>query len=161
MEVHMTEMTMPEAAPSRNPNQWKVIVAVIVLAILCCICILITGVLAYMGSQGKGPLASLQDILPPMGRSVVGDWSVYYEWNCTGNYFGPASMTFYADSTFAITEGTSPLYGRWAMSGNRVEFIFNDYPNAHYFGTVDDASTYMEGTMTNSDGGSGCWYASR
>jgi hypothetical protein len=157
----MTEMTMPEVSPSPRKNLWKTIVPVAIIVILCCLCLVVTGVLAYLGSQGKGPLASLQDILPPIGRSIAGDWAVYYDWSCTGNYSGPASMTFLSDSSFSITEGGSYSYGSWSMSGKNVDFIFDEYPNSHYIGAVNADSTSMEGTMTNSDGGSGCWYASR
>jgi hypothetical protein len=155
----MTEMTMPEAAPSSKKNPWKIIIPVLIVLLLCC-CILVVGVLAYMGSQGNGPFAFLQDIIPG-GKSVAGDWSVYYDWGCTGSYSGPASMTFQTDNTFTISESGSPSYGRWSMTGKTVEFIFDDYPNSDYIGTVDSASTYIQGTMTNSDGGSGCWYAQR
>jgi len=154
----MTEMTMPEVSGSRKPNQWKVIVAVVVIVIVCCIVFAVLGVLAYMGSQGNGPFAFIQDVLPA-GQSVTGDWYLYYDWGCTGEYYGPAVITFNSDLTFALSEGGDTSYGQWRISSNTIEFIFNDYPNAYYTGTVDQGDSYIEGTMTNTDGGSGCWYA--
>lgn len=157
----MTEMTMPETRETRNPNRWKVVVAVIVITIVCCAFILVTGVLFYLGTQGEGPLDFIQEILPPSGRSVTGNWEIFYDWGCTGEYSGPITLIFAPDQTFQVTEGGYTSYGNWDMSGDQVVFIFGEYPNTRYTGTVDPSSTSMQGTMTNRDGGSGCWYGNR
>ena len=157
----MTEMTMPEVPESRKRNQWKVPLAVLIIAVVGCLCLLVTGVLFYMGTQGDGPLAFLEDILPPTGRSLTGDWIIYYDWDCTGEYAGPITLSFYPDQTFSVTESGYSIPGTWGITDTRVDFIFDEYPNTHYIGTVDSASSHMEGTMSNLDGGSGCWYGDR
>lgn len=157
----MTEMTMPEDARSRNPNRWKLVITIIIIAIVGCICLVITGGLFWWGSTGEGPLAFIQELLPPSGRSVSGNWAVYYDWGCTGDYSGPITLEFGVDQTFLVTEAGYTSYGTWSMSGDQVVFIFDDPPNTQYIGMIDEESTFMEGTMGNRDGGSGCWYGNR
>ncbi len=155
----MTEMTMPEATPKGSGPRWNVIVPVAILLIVGCVCLIVTGVFTALGIQGKGFLSFLQEYVPVSNKAVVGDWAVFYDWGCTGTYAGPANMTFHEDLTFSIFEDAGSLAGRWEMSGKTVKFTFDEYPNSVYIGDLD--GTYMTGTMTNSDGGSGCWYANR
>ena len=157
----MTEMTMPEVPESQKRNRWKVPLAIVIIAVVGCLCLVVTGVLFYLGTQGDGPLAFLEDILPPTGRSLAGDWTLYYDWDCTGVYAGPLTISFNPDQTFSVTEGGYTSPGRWGITDTQVEFMFNDYPNTYYTGTIDPASTHMEGTMANSEGASGCWYGDR
>jgi hypothetical protein len=94
--------------------------------------------------------------------AIEGDWDIYYDWSCTGTYSGPAAFTFFYDFSFSVTEeGSDPSYGTWFTVGDYVDFTFNDDPFSHYIGTLDSSSTYMEGTMDNTAGGTGCWYAIR
>ncbi len=157
----MTEMTLPEEPESRSRNRWKVPLAVIIIAVVFCVCLAITIGLAIWGTQGGGPLRFLEDILPPTGKSLTGDWTLYYDWGCTGTPSGPITVSFYPDQTFSVTESGYTIPGTWGISDSRVDFIFDEYPNTHYIGTIDPGSTYMEGSMSNLDGGSGCWYAGR
>jgi hypothetical protein len=167
----MTDMPVtPEIPQPRKGANWKVIIPVAIAVVLCCICLVVVGVLAYMGTQGTGPLSMLASATPTPTRtpmpsatptvelSIVGDWDVYYDWNCTGTYAGPVLITFFYDQTFVLTEDTSSGYGMWSLAGNYLDFIFNDTPYAHYVGTVDYSYTYLEGTMDTTDGSSGCWY---
>jgi hypothetical protein len=157
----MTEMTMPDVPESRKRNKWKVPLAVVIIAVLFCLCLSITIVLAIWGTKGDGPLKFLKDILPPTGRSLTGDWTLYYDWDCTGEYAGPIILSFNSDQTFSVTESGYTSYGTWSITSTRVDFAFDEYPNTRYIGSVDSASTSMEGTMSNLDGGSGCWYGGR
>jgi hypothetical protein len=171
----MTEVNgptgLPEIPPPRKPTQWKIIIPVAIVVVLCCICLVVAGVLAYMGTQGNGPLAMLASPTPTQTptrtpsptpeMSVEGTWDLYYDWDCTGDYNGPATLTFYEDLTYSVYEGSSDTaYGTWFLVGDYIDFIFDESPNSNYVGTLSSDSS-MEGTMDNTDGGSGCWYAER
>jgi hypothetical protein len=158
----MTEMTnLPEAPAPRKPTPWKVIIPVAIVIIVCCLCIAVVGVLMYLGTQGSGPFASLANspILNSSSTSLVGDWDLYYDWSCSETYNGPATFSFAGDGTYSATEFDSVGYGTWTVQGSSVDFIYNDYPNAHYVGTLSGARA--EGTMSTSDGSNGCWYATK
>lgn len=161
----------PIAPPLPKPTPWKVIIPVAIAVILCCICLVIVGVLAYMGTQGTGPLSMLatatltptptKTLTPTLSVSVEGDWELYYSWDCS-SYSGPAEANFYSDYTYMLSEGGETTgYGTWYLAGDYIDFIFDDSPNAHYVGTLDYTGTYMEGTMDTTDGASGCWYANK
>ncbi len=152
----------------RKPTQWKVIIPIAIVVVLCCICLVVAGVLAYLGTQGSGPLAMLATATPTrtptrtptptLELSIAGDWDIYYDWDCDGDYQGPVFISYFEDNTFALTEDTETSYGTWYMVGTSVDFMFDEYPNAHYVGIMDPSYTYMDGTMTTSDDSSGCWY---
>lgn len=165
----MSEITeMPEAPQPRKPTQWKIIIPIAIVVVLCCICLVVVGVLAYMGMQGTGPLSMLATATPTRTPtktptpttelSIIGDWDIYYDWKCDGNYNGPVLITFFYDYTYVLTEDSDTGYGTWYIAGDYIDFIFDDYPNAHYIGTLDYSYTYMEGTMDTANGSSGCWY---
>lgn len=152
----------PPPPPPSKSTPWKVIIPVAIVVILCCLCLVVAGVLVYLGTQGSGPFASLQNNNPfDLGRSIVGDWDLYYSWDCTGSYSGPATVTFYSDGTYYAYEGTGGGYGTWNLTGNTVDYIYDTYPYANYVGTLDSTWTYLEGTMSTSDGSEGCFYASK
>jgi hypothetical protein len=161
----------PVVPPPPKPTQWKVIIPVAIVVILCCICLVVVGVLAYMGTQGTGPLSMLatatltptltptKTLTPTPEITIAGDWELYYSWDCS-SYNGPAMASFYADNTYLLSEGGSATgYGTWYLAGDYIDFIFDDYPNAHYVGSLDYTGAYMEGTMDTADGSNGCWYA--
>lgn len=171
----MTENTMsdvpPAPPPTRKPTQWKIIIPVAIVVVLCCICLVIAGVLAYMGTQGNGPLSMLAPATatptlaptrtpsPTPEQTLEGVWFINFDWDCTGAY-NSVAMTFFSDYTYWVEEDTT-ITGTWFTSGDYVDFIFDEYPNTHYVGTLDSAGTYMEGTMDNLDSMTGCWYATR
>jgi hypothetical protein len=158
---------------------WKIIIPVAVVVILCCICLVAVGGLAYLGMQGQGPLSMLATAtstatststptptkIPTrtptatLPLSIKGEWDLYYDWSCSGSYNGPASVTFYTDGTYYAIEGSSGGYGTWTLTGNALDYIYDDYPHAHYIGTVNSTGDYVEGTMSTDDGSNGCWYA--
>jgi hypothetical protein len=70
-------------------------------------------------------------------------------------------LTFFDDQTYMLSEGGEYFYGTWYLSGDYIDFMFDEYPNAFYVGTMYDNYTYMEGTMDTADGSSGCWYGYR
>lgn len=159
----MTEMTaMPEVPQPRKPAQWKVIIPVVLVLILCCLCIVASGVLMYLGTRGIGPLSSLANSpILSSSPSVVGDWDLYYDWSCSSSYSGPSTFSFDADGTYFAYEETGGAYGTWRVQGKTLDFMYDTSPNAHYIGTINDTGDYAEGSMSTSDGSSGCWYANK
>ncbi len=164
-------MTPPPPPPGKKPTQWKVIIPVAIVVVLCCICLVVVGVLYYMGTQGNGPLAMLATDTPTPRPTATdrptsteepsqessGDYimfTLYFSWGCTGEY-GEVPISFYED--YFMVEG--PEYGTWYVEDNYIEFMFDESPYSYYIGTIDEDGEYMEGTMSNDDGNSGCWYA--
>jgi hypothetical protein len=154
----MTDMVMPDLPQSIPPAPKKsnktVIIIVAVVVVLCCLCAIVGGVI-YFVTKDSGGLGSL------FGGTtdITGDWTVYFSWDCTGSY-SEGTLVFYDDDTFNVNSD-STLWGTWSVSGSSVDFMFDEYPNTHYIGTIDSTGDYMDGTMDNSDAMTGCWYASR
>jgi len=71
-----------EAPPPRKPTSWKTILPAVLVVLVGCLCILVAGVLMYLGTRGIGPLAALAySPVFSSSTSVVGEWDLYYEWN--------------------------------------------------------------------------------
>jgi hypothetical protein len=160
----MTEFPeIPAPPPPRKSTPWKIIIPIVVVVLLCCFCLAVVGVLVYLGTQGTGPFASLQNNNPFTGssQSITGDWDLYYTWDCSSSYNGPATVSFYTDGSYYAVEGDSGGYGTWTVTGSTLDYIYNDYPYAHYIGTLTSTRDYVDGTMSTSDGSSGCFYASK
>jgi hypothetical protein len=159
-------MDTPESPTTEKKTPWKIIIPVAILLVLCCICLVVVGVLGYMGTQGQGPLSSFlatatPTITPsPTPIPIIGDWDLYYDWSCDGNYNGPAYITFYDDYSFYLYEDSGDLSGTWYAQGDFVEFIFDGYPYADYTSS-QVSENYMEGDMITDDDQFGCWYAER
>lgn len=146
----------PPPPPPSKPFPWKIVIPiVIVVLLLCCLCLTVVGVVALFGS-GNGGLFSFGG-----SRSVVGDWNIYYSWDCTGSYNGPVLITFFENGNFEVIENSESSFGTWYVSGSTLDFTFDDYPNANYVGTLDSSRTYVKGTMSNLDNDSGCFYAQK
>ena len=66
----MTDITIPEIStqPSQNPKKTntKIIIIVGIVVVLCCLCLVLAGVLYYMGTKGTGPLAMLATDTPTL-----------------------------------------------------------------------------------------------
>ena len=157
----MTVMTeLPEAAPrSGKQIQWKVLLPVVIVLILGCVCIVMAGVFMYLGTQGIGPLSSLANSpIFSSAPSVIGDWDLYYDWDCTGTYSGPAIISFYADQSYFAAEDAGGAYGTWSVQGKTIDFQYDEFPNAHYTGSLESTGIHAEGTMSTAEGSRGCWY---
>jgi len=63
--------------------------------------------------------------------SPVGDWALYYDWGCSGEY-GISIMTVNADSTFTNDQGSS---GTWIEGKGIFMFNFNAPYRTTYSGT--------------------------
>ena len=97
--------------------------------------------------------------------SVVGIWTLNYDWGCNGPIAEPQSkLIFNSDGTF-LTQSENYMgkmetsAGKWTQTGNNVNWKYDNVPTV-YDGTVQmDA---MSGTMTISDTEiTGCWSAMR
>jgi hypothetical protein len=164
MEAPMTEYPeIPAPPPPRKRAAWKIIIPIVVIVLLCCLCLVVVGVLVYLGTQGNGPFASLQtnNPLQILSSSITGDWDLYYSWDCSDDYSGPATLTINSDGTFTAVEDTSGGSGTWTLSGDNLDYLYVGEPYAHYVGTVNSSRDYFEGTMTTADGGVGCFYANK
>jgi hypothetical protein len=168
----MTFSDVPQAPlPAVKKNNSKVIIIVAVVLVLCCLCLAVIGSLALWGSKGGGPLSMLATDTPTPTRtptrtptptveiSLVGDWTIYFSWDCTGDY-NNGDLTFYNDYTYNVNDD-STLWGTWFIVVDYVDFIFDEYPSTHYVGTLSSTGDYMEGTMDNLDEMTGCWYAEK
>jgi len=93
------------------------------------------------------------EIIVGTDPEVIGDWVVYYDWDCDGNQ-GTAVISFFVDHTFSDSQGGS---GIWDLNGSEIVWT---YPIAgvQYTGLV--AGNFMTGTMVNPVN-SGCWDAGR
>ena len=154
----MTDMVMPDlpqpVPPAPKKSNKTVIIIVAVVVVLCCLCSIVGGVIYFL-TKDTGGVTSLFS----GGTDITGDWTVYYSWDCTGDY-SYSDLAFYSDNTFNI-DNDAALWGTWSLSGSSVDFMFDEYPNTRYVGSIDSTGDYMDGTMSNYDDMSGCWYASR
>ncbi|MCS7011443.1 MAG: hypothetical protein NZL98_08740, partial [Anaerolineales bacterium] len=140
----MSEFSVPPPLPPPSkPFPWKIVIPVAVVLLLCCCCVVIAGVVFAMRSGEGNPFSFLQT----GSKSVTGDWDVYYSWGCAEDYSGPVLLTFYEDGSFQVFEDSQTSYGTWYISDDfTLEFIFDEYPNAHYVGILDSEWKYVEGT---------------
>lgn len=152
---------IPAPPPPRKRSAWKIIIPIVVIVLLCCLCLVVVGVLIYLGTQGSGPFASLQinNPLQILTSSITGDWDLNYNWDCSDEYSDPATLSFYSDGTFYVSEDTSGGSGTWTLNGDSLDYIYSEEPYAHYAGTVNSSRDYIEGTIATSDGGVGCFKA--
>ena len=81
-----------------------------------------------------------------------GAWTLYYDWNCTGNY-GAAQMMLNGDGTFTVAESET---GKWVMNEGKIMLHFDTGP-AVYSG--DFIGLAMVGISSTFQGLNGCWYA--
>ena len=97
--------------------------------------------------------------------TVVGDWTLYFDWGCTGTYYH-IPMTFRSDGTYGnhIFGGTCVM--KWVQVDGMILWQFippPEYPSL-FVGTWTGniAGNVMAGLMTNIDRNGvkkGCWYA--
>jgi hypothetical protein len=155
----MTDMIMPDLpqptppAPKKSNKTLIIIIAVVV--VLCCLCAIVGGVI-YFVTKDSGGVGSL---FGGGTTDITGDWVVHYSWDCTGTY-STGTLAFYSDDTFNV-DSDATLWGTWTLTGDNVDFMFDEYPNTHYIGALDSTGDYMSGTMDNADAMTGCWYADR
>ncbi len=116
----------------------------------------------YTGSTygWVNPIEFLATNEPP--ASVVGEWTLNYDWGCTGN-LNQAMLTFYSDGALSYhgeLENGDPETGttKWVQNGEAVSWDWSER-GATYDGTIDLGN--MEGEMLNDEGETGCWSAFR
>jgi hypothetical protein len=82
---------------------------------------------------------------------VTGNWTLYYDWGCTGSY-GSTSMTINANGTWTNGQGFS---GVWVQAAGMLTFKFNNI-NTTYSGNL--ASKSVTGIESTFGGENGCFY---
>jgi hypothetical protein len=179
----MTNMTIPEiptrSSPTPRKSNTKIIIIAGIIIILCCLCLVLAGVLYYMGTRGTGPLAMLatdtptttptrtstptstptSTFTPTQEISIVGEWTITFDWDCDGTT-NSGALNFYDDYSFNVNNDPA-LWGTWFVVDDYVDFMFTEFPNTHYWGNLSGSGDYMDGDMDNLSDMTGCWSASR
>ena len=96
---------------------------------------------------------------PTQELSIVGEWTITYDWDCDGSP-NSSALYFYDDYSFNVSNDPT-LWGTWFIVDDYVDFTFTEYPNTHYSGTLSGSGDYMDGDMDNLSDMTGCWSASR
>ncbi len=86
--------------------------------------------------------------------SVVGDWLVSYDWQCTGTY---AQIKIRFNSNYTVDVGGA--IGAWGEVAGMVIMRFTDGPMAVF--AANRVQHSMTGMSTVGNGFDGCWYAVR
>ena len=76
--------------------------------------------------------------------SIVGDWTLYYDWGCGGSYTA-AGITFNNDGTFSTSEDEVSETGKWVQNDGMVLFQFDSFKTT-YGGNL--AGNVMVGIMS-------------
>jgi hypothetical protein len=103
-----------------------------------------TGIIAAGGTEAAAAGAA-------MAPAVPGSWTLFYDWNCTGNY-SQTSMTVNSNGTWTNGQGYS---GSWVQEAGMFLFDFNNSKTT-YGGNL--ASKSITGIQTTFGGLSGCFY---
>jgi hypothetical protein len=93
------------------------------------------------------------EFLTAMFSPVVGDWTLYWDWESDGTYkSGP--IEFKSNQRFV----DASYEGSWSQDGDSITFTYDG--GTIYTGTLS-SSRRMEGTMTAWNGLTGQWYAEK
>jgi hypothetical protein len=91
----------------------------------------------------------------PACPSAVGDWTLHFDWGCTGTS-GSTPLRLLPDGTFVSDQGVT---GTWTQEGCGYD---HHYPNGtHYWGLMEPAGDRMAGEMRDANGSPGCWTMER
>jgi Flp pilus assembly protein TadD len=91
-----------------------------------------------------------------VSSGVVGRWTLTFDWDCDGSS-DEAKIMFNSDGTFDEEESLNE--GEWSKDGQSVRWEHYADPNALYRGSL--AGLFMSGTMSTTDGRTGCWTAKK
>ena len=82
---------------------------------------------------------------------VIGQWRQSFDWECNG---APVAVTVshYANHRFSTTAG---LTGSWSVTGNKIVRTYDNGIKNN--GTIADTNMKITGSMSNSQGRSGCF----
>jgi hypothetical protein len=88
--------------------------------------------------------------------AIPGNWTLHFDWFCTGNY-ATTDMTFNADGSWTMS--AFGYTGRWSEVSGEFVFNFSDAPTVYSGNFVVNAAV---GAMTTFNAGeTGCWYLLR
>jgi hypothetical protein len=89
-----------------------------------------------------------------INSEIVGRWILTFDWDCDGNP-DEDEVVFSSDGSFGDDENLNE--GEWSAEGTSVRWEHDEDPNALYRGSI--SGRYMSGTMSTTDGSTGCWTA--
>jgi hypothetical protein len=81
-------------------------------------------------------------------------WNLVFDWGCNGRT-GSTTWNLKGDKTF---ESSGGYRGTWEVSGKQITVRYAS--GTTYSGTINSEGTFMNGTMVDYEGGTGCWNAS-
>jgi hypothetical protein len=81
-----------------------------------------------------------------------GEWTLNYDWNCTGNYTA-VPMLLNGDGTLTVLSSET---GEWVENDGKIMWRFDTGP-AVYSGDIIGPA--MVGISSTFQGLNGCWYA--
>ena len=84
----------------------------------------------------------------------LGRWMLTFDWDCDGST-DEDEVIFNSDSSFGDEDNQN--LGEWSAEGTSVRWEHDEDPNALYRGSI--SGRYMSGTMSTTDGSTGCWTA--
>ena len=81
-----------------------------------------------------------------------GEWTLHYDWGCTGNYV-QAPMMLNGNGTLSVLSSET---GEWVENDGKIMWRFDTGP-AVYSGDI--VGPVMVGISSTFQGLNGCWYA--
>ena len=85
---------------------------------------------------------------------LVGRWILTFDWDCDGSP-GEDEVIFNSDGSFGDDENLSK--GEWSSEDGSIRWEYREDPRPLYRGSL--SGLYMSGTMSTTDGSTGCWTA--
>ncbi|MCU0637083.1 MAG: hypothetical protein MUE87_00430 [Methanothrix sp.] len=112
--------------------------------------------LAYSDTAPDIAYGSTDTTTGSVSSGLIGRWALSFDWGCDGSP-GEDVVIFNSDGTFGDNEDYAN--GEWTRDGQGIRWEHDEDPNALYRGQI--FGLYMSGTMSTTDGQTGCWTASK
>lgn len=106
-------------------------------------------------STAASPTKAAAAAVQPTATSIVGTWTLYYDWYCDGSY-SHTPLTFYSNGTWRAGTGT---HGRWDFVENT---LLRNYDGSQTVYSGYAASRSATGVMTTfRTGANGCFFLAK